>query len=210
MRVRTLRPNELHQAATVLAAAFAQEPIVLRMVPAEARNRLDRITSYFRWSLRTSGYDNVDVVLGDSHNTILGVAIWEPPTHKPHTLSAARELPSVWRSIGRTGFKELAAYESAVAPYSSNEPHWYLVDIGSSPEARGQGVGRVLLEHRLRSIDAAAQTTALTATTPGSRNLYERHGFKVMHEVRIGPKSTLSLMSRAPGTSAGTQPAQSP
>lgn len=210
MRVRTLQPHELHQAATVLAAAFAHEPIVLRMVPEEAKNRLEKIASYFRWSLRTSGFENVDVALSDSTETILGVAIWEPPTHKPHTISAARELPAVWRSIGRTGFRELTAYETAVAPYASHEPHWYLVDIGSSPEARGQGVGKIMLEHRLRSIDAAALTAALTATTPGSRKLYERHGFKLMHEVHIGPAATLSLMSRAPGNANGTSTTQTP
>lgn len=56
-----------------------------------------------------------------------------------------------------------------------------LVDIALMPEARGGGVGSVLLAHLLRCTDARRQGVALHVlhANPGAQRLYRRFGFVV-------------------------------
>lgn len=65
----------------------------------------------------------------------------------------------------------------------------HLAQISVPPEARGQGVGRALLE-RVRSWAVAANCPAITLTTfnevPWNRPRYEHLGFAVLSEEEIG------------------------
>lgn len=198
MRVYPLPANRIRQAAEVLAAAFAKEPTIMRMVPPNRHKRHEKIAAYFRWSLRSTGLENVDIAVSAADDSVLGVALWEPPLHRAHTLKAALILPAAYMALGRRGLNELASYERAVAPYALKFPHWYLADIGTSPQARGRGVGKLMIDHRLRIIDAAGEHAALTATSDGSRKLYERHGFTPLHELRLVDGSVLTMMLRPP------------
>ncbi len=55
------------------------------------------------------------------------------------------------------------------------------VPIGSSTvvSRQGAGLGGMLLEHTLRLADERSQPAYLEASSPRSRDLYERYGFEV-------------------------------
>jgi GNAT superfamily N-acetyltransferase len=57
--------------------------------------------------------------------------------------------------------------------------HLYLVFLGVAPDAQGRGLGGELLRDRLSRADAAGVPAYLEASSPHSRPLYERHGFRV-------------------------------
>lgn len=111
---------------------------------------------------------------------------------------ASIELPQVWLRMGRRGLRAVHGYEAAVAPHHPTAPHWHLVDIGIDPAAQGRGVGSALLEHSLAMIDQLGDLASLSATSPGSRRLYERYGFETDHEIHDGIAAGLTVMSRAP------------
>ena len=52
------------------------------------------------------------------------------------------------------------------------EPHWYLVVIGSDPTVRGEGFGQALMRSRLDRCDAEHAPAYLEASKPNQRCPY--------------------------------------
>ena len=65
-----------------------------------------------------------------------------------------------------------------------HEPHHYLGILGVSPELQGRGIGSALMQPVLERCDRDGMPAYLEATTPRNRALYERHGFRVVLQVR--------------------------
>ena len=63
--------------------------------------------------------------------------------------------------------------------HPSDIDHWYLLAIGVRQSRQGAGLGGTLLEHTLRLADERSQPAYLEASSPRSRDLYERYGFEV-------------------------------
>ncbi len=78
-----------------------------------------------------------------------------------------------------------------------DQPHWHLPLIGVEPARQGQGHGSAMLRHALRWCDGARLPAYLESTTPGNIPLYERHGFEVIGEIRIGRCPPIFPMLRA-------------
>lgn len=91
--------------------------------------------------------------------------------------ATGRFNPALWWVVYRCGKPEGALLLSPFPDQSSVE----LVYLGIGPELRGNGLGRVLMEH---AIDAAAQAGAIEMTcavdmqNPRALRLYERLGFR--------------------------------
>jgi ribosomal protein S18 acetylase RimI-like enzyme len=76
------------------------------------------------------------------------------------------------------------------------EPHWHLAFIGVDPSAQGRGIGAALLHHVLPLVDAQGSQAYLESTNPRNITLYERFGFAVQEEIRIGSAPPLYPMVR--------------
>lgn len=67
----------------------------------------------------------------------------------------------------------------------------HIDQISVRPELQGRGIGRALLA-RVRQWSIETGRAAVTLTTfadvPWNRPVYERLGFRVLHEVQIGPE----------------------
>lgn len=197
MRVTTLTPQRIAEACTVLGEAFADEPVSTRMIPGDRSERMKRLATYFRWSIRYTGCENVDVVIDPRTDKVVGAALWEPPAHRPHKLRAAMAFPAVFFALGRHGMRVLKEFEAISAGAHPAGPLWYLVDIGVSAAARGTGAGSALLKHRLGIIDARGEVVSLEATTDRSAALYERWGF-VRGNALTGVAEGSVVMTRQP------------
>lgn len=129
---------------------------------------------------------------------LLGAAIWQAPgqNQRRSLWSRFSEAVGLWAALGLGGVRELSRYAADTGRHVPAGPHWHLIDIGASPAARGQGVGRALLEHRLAVIDARGEAVFLEATTPASRRLYERYGFESIAVIDHGPASGATMMAR--------------
>ena len=85
-----------------------------------------------------------------------------------------------------------------MARYHPAGPHWYLPLIGVHPAQQGRGYGSVLLEHAAVRCDRDGLPAYLESTSPRSVNLYRRHGFEVVAEIREGIAPPIFPMVRLP------------
>ena len=66
------------------------------------------------------------------------------------------------------------------------------------PAVQGQGLGSLLLAHTLEQSDALGHPVYLEATSERNGPLYQRHGLKVVDELRVGTCPPISAMLRQP------------
>jgi ribosomal protein S18 acetylase RimI-like enzyme len=192
--------DDVPRCARLIAEAFLDDPVVHRIVPG-AHDRLRRLTELFVAELRSGALPLgvIDVARTEPGGEIVGVAAWEGPHRAGAGWRGYAELPRYARAIGP---RHLLAARSVLATLSRHrpaDPHWYLGDIAVGGAARGLGVGSALLDYRLRGVDAQALPAYLEATTPSSRRLYERYGFRLLEPVDLGGGATAYPMLRPAG-----------
>jgi ribosomal protein S18 acetylase RimI-like enzyme len=84
-----------------------------------------------------------------------------------------------------------------------DDDSWYLVYIGTRPEARGKGLGRKLIEHVTKKADKEGRPCYLESSNVVNVKIYEKLGFAKSE--RIGfengdEKLELDIMVREPVT----------
>jgi predicted N-acetyltransferase YhbS len=87
----------------------------------------------------------------------------------------------VFQSRARAA-QEVAALMEKVHP---QEPHWYLLAIGSDPSVRGAGFGQALMRSRLDRCDAEGAPAYLENSNPKNEPYYLRFGFEVTGEIKL-------------------------
>ena len=70
--------------------------------------------------------------------------------------------------------------------------------IGARSDARGQGLGSLLLEHVHAVCDREGIPAYLEASTPRSAALYARHGYEELDVIEFTPGVVLRPMLRPP------------
>ena len=194
--VRRVRFGELPRIAGVLGSAFLEDPAVSWLVPDERRRgaMMERAFLLF--------LERVWFAQGECYTTegAVGAAVWELPGRwQLGAVQQVRLLPalvSVYRGLTPRVMRALAAMESN----HPRDEHYYLPFVGVTPQWQGRGIGAALLTPILERCDRDGIPAYLEATTPRNRALYERHGFAVTEEFRLGNASPpLWRMWRKPG-----------
>jgi len=130
-------------------------------------------------------------VIGD----FFGVAQWLPPGVQPDD-GPIGELFE--HNMSEPKLSEVLSLFEQMASFHPHEPHWYIPLIGIDPVFQGRGYGTQLMQHGLVSCDRNRQSAYLEATSVANRAFYERHGFRVLGEIRSGDSPTLYPMLREP------------
>ena len=78
------------------------------------------------------------------------------------------------------------------------EPHWYLMVIGSDPSVRGAGFGQALMHSRLDRCDGERAPAYLEASKEELLPYYSRFGFEQIGEIQIPDGPKMWPMWRAP------------
>jgi GNAT superfamily N-acetyltransferase len=177
----------------VLAEAFYEDPVLGWLIP-DARRRKARLRRFFAVELR-----HVSLPRGQVWTTAeqTGVAMtllpgsWRVPPHA--TLLEGRCFGTRLGSAARLGF----AMERHHA-HQVRQPHYYIRDVGVLPEMQGLGLGRALMGPTLERCDRQGVPAYLEASSERSAALYERLGFRLLHEVQVGDSPPLWLMLRPP------------
>ncbi len=179
-----------------LADAFVEDPIFGWLIPDEDRRRA-RLRRFFELELRY-------VVLPKGR-------IWTPSKTK----GASLELPpGAWRMPFTTqlahgpGFTRVFGMRlpqaltliTLMENRHIREPHYYIAYVGVASEAQGEGLGTRLLRPTLDRCDEKGLPTYLEATSERNLALYERLGFQVQGELRLGSSPPLWLMRRPPAS----------
>ena len=195
MKVVQASREQVEPLASVLARAFADDPVFAWLLPAAA-GRDVRLRRFFSVELSA-------VVLGDgwasTTDSLDGAALCLPP--------GAWRLP-MHRALAN-GHRFLRSF-GARLPWATGllwrmeavhlrEAHYYLPYIGVAPESQGRGIGAALMEPLLQRCDREGLPAYLEATCERNASLYERLGFEHLRELRVGGSPPLLLMRRGPG-----------
>ena len=191
--IRRAASGDLDTVAHVLATAFATDPMMTFMVPAE--RHLDRLVRLFAMEAALAA-EHIQVAVDDAQ--IVGAAVWEPPgARRPGVLTALRTFPDLVRIFGTSLLAAGRSFRVISRAHPTRPPHWYLQTLGALHP--GRGVGGALLRDGLARADAARLPVFLESSSPTNVPLYQRYGFHQIGETVLpGGGPTLVPMWRGP------------
>jgi ribosomal protein S18 acetylase RimI-like enzyme len=76
------------------------------------------------------------------------------------------------------------------------EPHWYLMVVGVDPELQNRGVGSALVKEGLARADQSGHPCYLETSEKRNLAFYERLGFVVLEEAKLGAGGPLAWAMR--------------
>jgi ribosomal protein S18 acetylase RimI-like enzyme len=129
-----------------------------------------------------------------------GVALWTPPGKWNATgFHLIAMAPALLAAIGARKALARALAAQRISDKHPRAPHWYLFAIGVDPAMQGRGLGGALLRGVLERCDQGKSPAYLEASTEKNARIYEKHGFRVTEEMRVGDDGPpLWLMWREP------------
>ena len=186
-----LREEHLSAAAEALARAFHDDPLQAYVFPDPAE-RAARSPAHFAPILR---YGLLFGEVWTTEGTPLGASVWLPPGGWEVTpeRAAAAGLNDLPQAIGEEAAGRFFSALGAIDPYHREvPPHWYLMVVGVSPEGRGRGLGRALIQPIMDRADSAGFSCYLETAQPDNVSFYERLGFTLVLDV-MEPQSGLRM-----------------
>ena len=192
--LRAAGPGDLDAVVDLLTGVFLDDPLMSAIAaaapePRAALGHLHRVelaAHYLAADPAVRADSRVDLAVDAASGDPLGVALWDAPSSADVVgpLGPGNEPPPGLDLDLLGGAWELCLADAAQCEaHRPTEPHWYLYMVAVAPAARGRGIGGRLLGHGLKRVDAEGLPAHLESTTPGSRRLYERFGFRQVAEL---------------------------
>lgn len=191
LRVVPAGRRELDDVARLLARAFAEDVPMRAFFRGEGPVAPERYVEVFRGMLLEGplASGTVDVVR-DGAGDIAAAAVWHARGASWHGVPVLRRMADTLqalacylRGMGASGIGHAMLLQRAIDAYAPPVPYWYLKVIGVDPDRRGQGLGGLLLSHRLRIADENDLPAYLESSSRRTGALYSRHGFVPMRSI---------------------------
>jgi ribosomal protein S18 acetylase RimI-like enzyme len=112
------------------------------------------------------------------------VAVWFPQDQQPQP--APTDYDARMAAACGPWAEQFRALDAAFAAHHPHDPHHHLGFLAVRPDHHGRGLGSTLLRHHHRQLDETTTAAYLEASSPRSRALYQRHGYR-----DLGPAFTL-------------------
>lgn len=128
-------------------------------------------------------------------DNLFGGALWLPPGEAPDEQELGEVVMS---SVEEDKQADLFSALEQLGTYHPDEPHWFLPLIAVDPIGQGRGIGSALMSYAVARFDETGAPAYLESSNPRNLSLYERHGFKVIGEVRSGNCPVFTPMLREP------------
>jgi GNAT superfamily N-acetyltransferase len=190
IEVRSASAQEVEATVACITAAFVTDPIARFCWPSVHAHLLYMPT--FTRDFGGAGFEHGTAHVSDD---LCGAALWLPPG--VHGNGAAVE--SLMRETTHPPhLDDLLGTMERMERFHPDEPHWYLPLIGVEPNAQGRGLGAALLRHALERFDREGALAYLESSNPRNIPLYERHGFEIVGEIRVGAAPVMTPMLRRP------------
>jgi GNAT superfamily N-acetyltransferase len=192
-RLRRATVEDVAHLKDVMAQAFFEDPVLGWLMPDDAKRRA-RLRRFFAIELR--------------HVALRRGRVWTTGELAGAALSLP---PGAWRAPLRATLLEGTAFGARLSRAARmgaamewrhvREPHYYVRDVGVLPKMQGRGLGSALLGPTLDRCDREGMPAYLEASSERNAALYERLGFRLTQELRIGGSPPLRLMLRPPRSS---------
>lgn len=207
---RPLQPDDVDNAARLLAQAFADTPTFAAVLSAKGPARkLSKLESLER------GFIKACLLRGgawgvETDGQLAGVALAYPPGVWPLGL---REQAHHARGGLRLSLREmfaLAPLAKLMLRHHLTDPHWYLAVLGTRPDVQGQGIGKQMMQHLVDAADRDGVPSYLETDDEQNVGYYQRFGFDVVARetvtLRAAPTAAevvFTFMSRPPSSTPG-------
>jgi ribosomal protein S18 acetylase RimI-like enzyme len=180
--IRKLTAEDVPRIAQALARAFEEDPVMSWIFRSDAE-RLTRLERAFGLFLRRIWLPQEECYAAER---LFGAALWLPPD-KWHLGVAAqiRMLPSMVAVTGQNLPRLFRALNLIEKKHPKTPSHYYLAVLGVEPELQGHGFGGALMQPVLTRCDRDGVAAYLESSKERNIVLYERHGFRVVEEVRL-------------------------
>jgi len=194
MEIISLDPRQMQQASIVLSASFFDYPSFTFYFP-DPNRRARYLPWFFQSGLK------IALRYGEVYTTssVSGVSLILPPVHTKISLWEVIQsygLTTPFR-MGFRNFKHWIDCESFVegihGKLMKNRSHYYLWGLAVDPNHKSKGIGSALMEPVMAKADAQKLPVYLETHNEKNIRFYEKHGFKLIHTVRI-PKCELPIM----------------
>lgn len=174
----------------VITLAFSTDPVARWMYP-DPSEYLRHFPEFIR-AFAGQSFEKGTAYLAPN---AAGAALWLGPGIEPE----AEPLINLFsESTSSEVQRDLFPIFEQMGEYHPAYPHWYLPMIGVDTHMQGGGVGASLMTHALAYCDADGSTAYLESSNPRNIPLYERFGFEVVGEIKVGAAPPLYPMLRQP------------
>lgn len=188
MTMQALVAQQLDAAAAAYTRAFMDDPFSMWVTPDPAQREHD-LPLFFRMAMRYAMRYGGRVEVSDGRPG--AVATWLAPDRPmPTNLGMLRTgllgllWAGGWSGAGR--FFTFGEQLEGLHARDVKQPHWYLWLLAVDPPFQGKGLGGTLLRSRLQEADRAALACYLETAKESNVSLYQRFGFEVRREERLG------------------------
>jgi len=189
-KIRPVEPSEVARAVSVQVMAFSADPCMRALWP-EPRDYLRNFPDLV-YGFGGGAFPHRAAHVSDE---FVGGTLWLPPGVVPDGPALER---LVERTVPEPRRSEIFSVLEQMGAAHPKEPHWHLAFIGVDPAHQGKGIGGTLLGQTLARIDEQHVHAYLESSNPANVPLYERHGFEVIREIRVGEFPPVIPMVRLP------------
>jgi ribosomal protein S18 acetylase RimI-like enzyme len=192
---RRVAPEESDVAATILARAFANDPLWCYLLPVPTE-RFFGLRQFFRATLPYYIRQEIVWSIGEP---FAGISVWVPPQTLPNPLGALLNpnTATIFFNPLLAAFGQaipvFAQFERMHQQYKS-QPHYYLATIGVVPQAHGRGLASRLIKPVLQEADVHRVGVYTETMTASNVPLYQHYGFCVQECYQV-PNTDLRIWS---------------
>ena len=182
-------PDEFDRVISTLVAAFIADPFIRWLFP-DARQYLayfPQVLKYFAGA----AFEHDGAYRTDDFTA---AALWLPPGVGPDEESLAGVMAQGVESERQA---DAFAVLEQVGASHPEMPHYYLPAIGVEPMLQRRGYGSALMDRGTALCDNRQVAAYLESTNAANIPLYERSGFEVVGEIRVGDSPVITRMLRA-------------
>jgi GNAT superfamily N-acetyltransferase len=180
--IRKLGADDVSRIVTALAHAFEDDPVMSWIFPDDSK-RLAHLEKAFGLFLRKIWLPQEECYATER---LFGAALWLPPG-KWH-LGFGEQLrlfPSMISVTGRNLPRLISVLNLMEKKHPKDPAHYYLAVLGVEPAFQGRGFGGALMQPVLARCDRERIPAYLESSKRRNVALYERHGFRVVEELRL-------------------------
>ena len=199
MRCRIATGDDVDVVADLLAAAFADDPLMAWMFTDPTKAAIHR-RQFFAIGAR-SGVEGGHAHLLVDDDEVVAAAVWSGPGRQLYGGPFGEQAGVLVLAAEGERARQVGEGLAPMRELRPEEPHFYLGLLGVSPERRGGGLGARLLDASLEVVDRFGAVAHLESSNPRNVSLYERAGFEVVDELALADGPVVRPMTRAASVS---------
>ena len=185
---------DLDALTETLTDAFSTDPMMAWIYP-DASTRTDMLRPFMRLALDiTFPHGHVYSVANNG-----AAALWSPPdVDLFDDVAVEKMFTMLGEQLGDRAADVGSGLMQIAAEHPHDQPHFYLFVLGTATAHQSKGLGSALISDVLDRCDRQGLGAYLESSNIRNVPFYERHGFKVLNEVKLSDDFVARPMWRDP------------